>query len=365
MRYFPLVLVWMIVGLVGGCAGGGQGERPGAGEPIRGGSGGNGGGSGFVAGPDRTTLSRRGLQNLAVETLLELASHENPEIRANALEAMSGVSGHTRSLESVVALGLTDRNEAVRAVAAMVAGKQGLGELIPTLRGMDRDPSPYVRGSVMYAMQMIQKGEGGVDLTPLATTLLENPDIRVSSHAAYLLGELGNDSAIGLLLQASALEWRQTPPIGRRLFRLQVAEALIKLGDRSSLDSVRSALYPSRPEELEATALAVQILGEVKDRGAIDQLIYLVDSESGRRMPVEVRLAAAGALAKLGLSEGGFIADEYAGSSSALIRAQAATVYGRTGRAEHLPKLERLVRDESARVRVGSAGAILEILGGS
>ena len=88
------------------------------------------------------------------------------------------------------------------------------------------------------------------------------------------------------------------------------------------MDTVRSALYPSRPEELEATALAVQIIGEVHDRGAIDQLIYLVDEETDRPMPAEVRLAVAGALAKLGLREGGFIADEYFQAQEELERAR-------------------------------------------
>lgn len=304
--------------------------------------------------------SNRELKSVAVEILLGLSTDVNPEIRANALEALQG---HTESLESVAALGLTDRNEGVRSVAAMVAGKQKLKALTPMLEVMTSESSPFVRASSLFAISKLKGSRDVVDVTPLSVMLLESEDIRVSSHAAFVLGELGNNSAVPLLKQAGQRAWGQTAPIQRQLFRLQIAEALIKLGQMESMDSVRSALYPSRPEELEATALAVQIIGEVKDRGAIDQLIYLVDEDTSRPMPAEVRLGVAGALGKLGLREGGFIADEYAQNESSVIRAQAAVVYGRTGRLEHLPKLEAMLLDESAQVRAGSAGAILEILG--
>jgi len=304
--------------------------------------------------------SRRELRSVAVEILLELSTDTSPEIRANALEALQG---HTSSLESVVALGLSDPNAGVRSVAAMVVGKERLRELTPMLEALSNDSSEFVQASALFASAKLNNSSSNVNLTPLATMLLESEDIRVSSHAAYVLGELGNASAIPLLQQAGSRAWGQTAPIRRQLFRLQIAEAMIKLGDTKSLDAVRSALYPSRPEELEATALAVQIIGEVQDRGAIDQLIYLVDEDTDRPMPAEVRLAVAGALSKLGLREGGFIADEYAQKQNPVIRAQAAMVYGRTGRAEHLQKLEGMLSDDSAQVRAGCAGAILEILG--
>ncbi len=304
--------------------------------------------------------SKRELKAFAVESLLGLASHPNAEIRVNALEALQG---HTASLESVVALGLSDETVAVRSVASMIVGKQELRALTPMVEGLLDDESPFVRASALFAIAKTQSRQSEpIDQTPLATMLLESQDIRVSSHAAFVLGEMGNPSAIPLLQQASGRPWGQTAPIRRQLFRLQLAEAMIKLGDRESVDAIRSALYPSRPEELEATALAIQIIGEIKDRGAIDQLIYLVDEDSDRPMPAEVRLGVAGSLAKLGLPEGGFIADEYFENSNPTIRAQAAAVYGQTGRSEHLGKLESLLEDESAQVRASSSGAILEIL---
>ncbi|MBL4810009.1 MAG: HEAT repeat domain-containing protein [Phycisphaerales bacterium] len=341
-----------IVGVGVGCSGSGQSadrSASSAGQSTR-----------TTQRSQQSGRSQRELKFVAVEVLLGLSANTSAEIRANALEALQG---HTDSLESVAALGLSDPNPGVQSVAAMVAGKQRIKDLSPMLNGLTQDSSPFVQASAIFALVRIHGSSANVDVTPLSTMLLESEDIRVSSHAAYVLGELGNASAIPLLKQAGSRPWGQTATIRRQIFRLQIAEAMIKLGDHESLDAVRSALYPSRPEELEATALAVQIIGEVRDRGAIDQLIYLVDEDTDRPMPAEVRLAVAGALGKLGLREGGFIADEYAQNQSPVIRAQAAMVYGRTGRLEHLTKLEGMLDDESAQVRAGSAGAILEIIG--
>ena len=98
-----------------------------------------------------------------------------------------------------------------------------------------------------------------------------------------------------------------------KLMQLQVSEALVKLGDDENVQSIRAALYPSRPEELEATALAVQILGQVRDKGSSGAMIHLAETKdaAGRPLPAEIRLGIAAALAKLGSPQGGFIADEF------------------------------------------------------
>ena len=146
-----------------------------------------------------------------------------------------------------------------------------------------------------------------------------------------------------------------------RLLRLQIAEAMIKLGDDEQLAGVYAALFPSRPEELELTALAIQIIGEVRDRKSIDQLIYLASGEGDQAMPPEIRLAAADALSKLGLPQGGFIADEYAQDRSEAIRAYAAVVYGRTDAAGNLAKVQAMLSDRSHIVRAAAAGATLSL----
>ena len=295
------------------------------------------------------------LRQAAIDQLMRMTSDESPEIRANAIEALSPV---TSQVEPVVALALTDPNPGVRTVAVLVAGRSNLSSLAPTIRGMLNDESPFVRSGAMFAL-----GSFGDEsnLTELSILLLENPSIRVRSQAAFVLGELGEPTAIPMLNQASSVPVPNASVIEKKIFRLQIAEALFKLGFSKSIDTIRAALYPSRPDELEATALAVQIIGQIRDEASIDQLIYLSDAESDMPMPAEVRLGVASALAEMGHREGSFIADEYFDSQIDSIRAQAAGVYGKTNNRGNLGRLEILmINDPSALTRVAAAGAIVD-----
>lgn len=307
--------------------------------------------------PVVSAVSRSELRERAIDTLTTAVQSPVPQMRANAIEGM--LQAPTR-LESLVALGLKDENLGVRSVAAMCVGRARLRTLAPSVSPLLTDESGFVRLSANYALMRL--GEPS-DPNAIGSALLSDPSPRVRAHAAYVLGELGNKSATGMLRQALLEKNPLASAEEVRLMQLQVAEALIKLGDTAQVQTVRAALYPSRPEELEAAALAVQIIGEVKDRGAIDQLIYLdaYADESGQRMPAEVRLALASALAKMGMREGSFIADEFKSSQNPAIRAQVASVYGETGQSANLAPLALLLDDPEGNVRVAAAAAILKI----
>lgn len=295
------------------------------------------------------------LRQAAIERLIVLTSDRNPQIRANAIEALSPV---TERVEPIVALAINDPNEGVRSVAAMVAGRRNLATLAPSIRGLLVDKSPFVRSAAMFAMAKF--GEE-VDLTELSRMLLEDPNTRIRSQAAFILGELGEQSAIPLLIQSSVTAIPNASAIERKIFRLQIAEALVKLGHQESLDTIRAALYPSRPDELEATALAVQIIGQLRDESSIDQLIFLSDPEAEQPMPAEVRLGVASALARMGHREGSFVAMSYFDSDIDPVRAQAASVFGVTESPENLGRLEMmLVNDQSLLVQAAAAGGIVD-----
>jgi HEAT repeat protein len=293
--------------------------------------------------------------------LLEATSSPDPQLRANAIEALG--EAPTR-LAAVLPVALGDRNEGVRSVAAMMVGMSRMGELTPSVQPLLRDPSPYVRASAIFALERCGVG-GGVDPTPLASMLLNDPSPHVRAHAAFILGELGDRSAVAMLRQCARDEMPRASQAEVRVMRLQLAEAMTKLGDNDQLHVIRAALYPSRPDDLETTALAAQIIGEVGDRGSIDELIYLSArwDQDKRPMPAEVRLAAAGSLAKLGLKQGAFIAREYWRSDNPAQRAQAAYVLGRTGNEKNLGTLAQMMEDEAGIVRVSAAAAIVTIVG--
>lgn len=295
------------------------------------------------------------LKDRATELLLRLAADPSPQIRANAIEALLETPG---KLEPEAAKGLIDPNPGVRSTAAMMIGRAQLASQVAGLTPLLKDPSAFVRASAMYALARCGQK---VDQSPLADLVLSDPSPRIRSHAAFLIGELGEPSAIPLLKEAGKAKLIKSSPSEIRLMQLQIAEAMVKLGVDSEVEVIRAALYPSRPEDLEGVALAVQILGQIRDRGAIDQLIYLTayrDTKGGQ-MPAEVRLGAAIALARMGLDQGTFIADEYAGSPIPVLRAQAAFVYGQVGRSENLPKLEKMMADPEGLIRVSAAGGIL------
>lgn len=304
--------------------------------------------------PGPSAVGREG----AIVTLIDMTASPTGQVRANAIEGLSRAGARG---EPVVALGLRDENPGVRSVSAAVAGRAGMTSLLPSLRTMTGDESAFVRASVIGALRAL--GDDA-DPTELSKMLLQSPDPRLRAHAAFVIGEMGDPTAIPMLKQAYASPIRNASEIERRLTRLQIAEAMVKLGDDRSIDGIRAALYPARPEELEATALAVQIIGQIRDRGSIDQLIYLADPKADRVMPAEVRLAVAGALARMGMTEGGFTADEFHASQIDVVRAQAASVYGRTGRTEHLPKLEAMLHDPSELVRVSAAAAVVDLFAG-
>lgn len=296
------------------------------------------------------------LREKAATRLEEGTMDRNPQVRANAAE---GLAEAPQRLQGVMQRLLADPNAGVRSTAAMMIGRLQLRNLVGNVRPLTQDSSPFVAASAIYAVSRC--GEA-VDITRLADSLLKDPSPRVRAHVAFLLGELGEQTATGLLRDAAKAKIPRASAIEMRLMQLQIAEALVKLGVEEQLDVIRAALYPSRPEDLEAAALAVQIIGQVKDRRATDQLIYLTaynDKQEGR-MPAEVRLGAAMSLAMLGNDRGSFIADEFAAHPVPALRAQAAFVYGQIGRPENLPRLERLMEDPDPATQIAAAAGALK-----
>ncbi len=312
--------------------------------------------------PVPASIEQSALRELALEKLNDAAFSKSALMRANAIEGLHPVP--TRA-EQVVRMALRDDNVGVRYSAATSVGLLKLNKSRELVRPLLHDPDQRVRAAAIFAMH---KTGGNVNITPLAS-ILDASDARVRSNVVWLLGEMGNHSAIPLLKDAANKPTWGTPKEDR-VFRLQVAEALVKLGEREALSSIRAALYPSSESEFELAVLAVQIIGEVSDRAASSQLVNLVQtqtaSSSARKpeyiYPAEIRLAAAAALAKMGFDDGTYVADAYIESTNDAVRAQAALVYAEIGHLGNLPKLRVLMNDPSPIVQVHAAAAILKIV---
>ncbi len=338
-----------------GCAGQPEAAAPGGAKPSAAAT-----AAGEPAAPgqpprvDRVQASR--IREQAIEILEQSAQSSDPQVRANGIEA--AMIAPTR-LVILVETGLRDPNPGVRNVSAMVVGKAKLASLAEKCRPMLADPVPQVRASAILALAVNKRS---VDRTPLAEMLLNDPSPWARRHAAFVLGEIGDKSAMSLLRAAAHEGDSDLGAEQVRSYQLQIAEALIKLGDDDARQAVRAALYPSRAEDLESAALAVQIIGQVKDREAIDQLVYLSQykNREGQMYPAEVRLGIAQALSGMGIKGGAYIADEFKANPSPALRAQAAFVYGFVGKSQ-LATLEAMMADPDPTVRIAAAASVLRV----
>lgn len=241
----------------------------------------------------------------------------------------------------------------------MSAGRANLSAVVPQIRPLVDDSNEFVSLSARFALAKL--GES-TDITPIGRALVGSDSVRVRAHAAFLLGELGNNSAIAMLRESTQGRARGATREENRLFDLQAAEAMVKLGDDKQVQVIRAALFPSRPEDLEATALAAQIAGQLKDQGSVDRLVYLSeyrDPTSHDQYPSEIRLTIAQALAGMGLHGGEFIADQYAENPDPLLRAHSAMVYGAFGTPKAVGRLSRMLDDAAEEVRVGAVNGVL------
>lgn len=319
---------------------------------------------------DRPLVESKDLQAQCFEILDQAALSESAMLRAHAIE---GLMTNPSRARASIRMGLVDINPGVRFVASMAAGQLKITEAALELHLLLADPDIRVRASATYALW--QLGEK-VDLTPISSWL-EHPNPQIRSEAARVLGELGNASAVPMLRAAAARPvggGGKSPISAERLFQLQIAEAMVKLGEAQGADAIRAALYPSGREGFEAAVLAAQILGEVHDERAIAQLVELIEQRvpgSGHAsnprndqfiQPPELRLAAARALAQMGHPGGMYVADMYINDSSLYRRSQAAFVYGSSGLVRYLAPLEELMADGSPLVRVAAASAALILL---
>ncbi|HZW09093.1 MAG TPA: HEAT repeat domain-containing protein, partial [Phycisphaerales bacterium] len=249
-------------------------------------------------------------------------------------------------------------NAGVRTVGAMAVGKAEIRSMTGAVSPLLNDESPFVRAAAIYALRAC--GES-VDPTPLGAMVTRDPSPRVRAHAAYVIGELGDKGSTALLRDAANQSVARASAVEMKVLQVQIAEALVKLDDEEQLHTLRAALFPSTPEELDATVLAVQVLGAQKDRPSEGQLRNLVATRDpfGNPMPLEVRLAAAGALGSMGVADYEPVAAEALGATGEPQRIQAAWALGEIATPTAVRRLEGQLSDPSERVRVAVAASLL------
>lgn len=300
------------------------------------------------------------MREKAIGIIEAFAKGKDAQQRANAVE-LAGIS--PKRLHEVIQAGLLDTNPGVRSVALVTVGRCKMQEFREIVRPLVRDTNGQVRASAIFALHRFGDTP---DQTPLAALLLTDDSPWVNRHAAFVLGEIGNASALPLLQSASATRVSMVPPAQQRVFQVQLTEAMVKVGAEDQRAALIAALYPTQGDDIEVSMLAVQAIGETGDKTAIAQLIGLAQyrDRQGNPYPPELRLAVASTLGRLGMDSGIPVAKEFASSQDEGVRAQAAHALGHISagadRGQALVgMIAPLLDDPSELVRLAAAGAML------
>lgn len=284
------------------------------------------------------------LRDRATKQIVASTRSEDPFLRANAVEASQHLSDRVRP---VVHLALDDAHPAVRFAALATVGRLRLKDMLPAVRqGLD-DKDASVRAAAIFALR---RCGADADLTPLAD-LLTSQDPRSRGNAALLLGMLGDNSAVPMLKDTARAPLNRADAVEGAIARLQVAEAVVRLGDDSSLDAIRAAAYSPFDE---ARVLAVQVLGDLRDKRMERAFVEML-----AKPPVELQLAAARSLAALKNPVGLDVALQGAKHALPQVRAQAAHLLRKFDDPRAITALGALLDDPHEQPRLAAAAAIL------
>jgi HEAT repeat protein len=315
----------------------------------------------------------------AIEHVLNAFEAEADATRAHALEAAQALPERAVGLAK---RGLDDKSPVVRFVAAVTIGKLAARELAPSVRermGAEQGEIAQLqkriadeRGRITeaqvhrmehelsarrsaWAAELFALNRCGqdVDLSPMAS-LLTLEDAYLRGNVVMLLGLTGDKSAVDLLRDRVHLDLPRDAAVTKALVHLQFAEAIVRLGETSYLGPVRAAVYSPFPE---VRVLAVSMVSDLGDRTQTNGLANLLFNDDVETM--ELRVAAANALAHFGDKRGASVIFEGAHAEDPRVRAFAARGLAALRDPEAGQALVGLLLDPDEQVRLASAAAIL------
>lgn len=279
------------------------------------------------------------LRARAREQIAASARSSDTVTRCQAIEAAQNGLGMEGT--EIILAGLDDPKPLVRFAAALAAGGLRLEPARPKLIVLAEDADPNVRIAVRYGLHRLGDYSRSHDLEQLSVF----PDPYVRRNVVMVLGLLGEKSAVRIL-------W----PMQRDsdgAVRIQVAEALWRLGNESGLNNLAALVVSEAPDDQIIAVLALASAGDSRVRGyPRGKLTTPYD---------EVNLAAARALGMLGSDEGYGVAMKGVRSSDGRQRGLAALALGAIGRADAQPALSALLDDKEESVRLAASLAVLQL----
>jgi HEAT repeat protein len=285
------------------------------------------------------------LREAARQEILKSANSSDPIVHAHGIEAAQMVL--PSDAPYLILKGLVDPSPVVRFSAAMATGELQLQQAKDRLLTMPNDPDRNVQVAVRFALHRL----GDYRLSHDLERTSHDKDDSVRANTAVALGLIGEKSAVNVL---KTMEGDPNASI-----RLQVGEAMWRLGSEDGLNRLIQASVSGWADD---QIIAFQALAETGDQRVIGHIQTGLTSEY-----LEVRLAAAIGLGKLGSDQGYGIAMEGARSNDpdlpTRIRQQslAALALGAIGRRDGQPALANLLKSPQPEVRLAAATGILEI----
>ena len=280
------------------------------------------------------------LQVSAQQEIQQAFASNDPVLRANAIEAAQNALDNAAARQMVLS-GLGDGHEVVRFAAAMAAGKLRLRDAYRPLLRLVNDPDVRVRVGVRYALHRLGDTRFSHDLERTA----QDPSKYIRADTAMVLGLLNEPSALKIL--------RQMQNDDEPIVRLQVAEAMWRLGDEQGLESLTAASISKFTDD---QMIATQALAGPRDQRVLSHLRGKLTTQWE-----EINLVAARAMGELGSDEGYGVAVKGARSADVRQKSLAALAFGAIGRADAQTHLAPLLRDSNPGVRLASATGILQL----
>lgn len=281
------------------------------------------------------------LRESARNQLLMEATVSDPILRAQSIEAIQQVLPDVG--RSIIVKSLSDGHPLVRKSAAMASGVLRIKEAYPPLVKLAEDADSHVQIAALFALHRLGDTRRTHDLEQFA----RSPDNFVRGDTVMVLGMLEEQSALKILRQ---MQTDIDPAV-----RLQVAEAMWRLGDQRGLQHLVAATVSGYPDD---QMIALLALAEPRDRRIIQHVRASLTAEYE-----EVKLIAARAMGMLGSDEGYAIAARDADSSDPRQRALSALALGAIGRSDAQEMLRKLLADNAPSVRIAAAMAVLQLEG--
>jgi HEAT repeat protein len=318
-------------------------------------------------GDEMTTRPSEAIADARYE-IRRAADSGDPEIRANAMEAVGEVLGEAHG--PLLMQGLDDEQAGVRFSAAMVIGdlryapaRARLLEMVQDENQAIGEPDLRVLPAVIYALHRL----GEEKYATLLGDLVMHAEPRIRANAVWAMGKLGEASARRVL--RSLIDDETNPMV-----ELNMVEALALLGDRKALSVLESYRMAS---DLDQRMVAVRLMGRINGPRFLRVLRRMTERQNPR-----VRIAAAAELAPHGeltdemyeyaldaLNQPRDVLEETIGQFRPVtsrdvdsLQQVAARALGKMGREPAVDPLTKKLKQGDPKLRLVSAVSVLRLL---